>query len=494
MSSDNPGNAFDTPNADSPQSPRRGLIGWIVRHPKSTAAGALMLLLIGSCKLLDMKAEQQFQRELDAIRASGAPVTLDDLNALKCDVPDEENIALLIEAPAEAMTAYKLPEDRREITPVVGNGRLPPCGERMSADALAATEAYLTDIAPHLAQAHEALRHERGCRVPHWTSPAFLDQLSQYSEMRITAKAIRLGAWSAANAGDQAIACQRVCDLAALDRAFHGRDDCISSLVRMATHALARDAAADAVNLGGLDDSQLVLVQTALREPDWLPVMRRMMEVERALLLDTVHWHFAANMPVGDMQPLPFFLRFIPFLQPASNAKGLQAWQLFVDAFDGPESQILQKMRAAKQTFIALPDYCIIWKLISPSYEGAFVLCIKSVGAQRAMIAALACERYRLANGDWPESLDALVPTYIDAVPLDPFDAKPIRYEQIKQGIVVYSIGEDETDSAGDVRRLEPYDARKKATDEGYVLLDPDLRGREPAATSQPDESNDAAQ
>jgi hypothetical protein len=41
------------------------------------------------------------------------------------------------------------------------------------------------------------------------------------------------------------------------------------------------------------------------------------------------------------------------------------------------------------------------------------------------------------------------VPTFLPAVPTDPFDGKPLRYKKLAKGYVVYSIGEDEVDNGG---------------------------------------------
>jgi hypothetical protein len=56
---------------------------------------------------------------------------------------------------------------------------------------------------------------------------------------------------------------------------------------------------------------------------------------------------------------------------------------------------------------------------------------------------ALAAERYRQKHGNWPQSLADLAPQYVPAVPLDPFDGKPLRYRRTDRGAVVYSVGED---------------------------------------------------
>ena len=47
----------------------------------------------------------------------------------------------------------------------------------------------------------------------------------------------------------------------------------------------------------------------------------------------------------------------------------------------------------------------------------------------RATTTMIALERHYLARGTYPESLEALVPTFVTALPLDPFTGEPLRYE-----------------------------------------------------------------
>ena len=62
----------------------------------------------------------------------------------------------------------------------------------------------------------------------------------------------------------------------------------------------------------------------------------------------------------------------------------------------------------------------------------------------------LAIERYRLAHtGQFPESLDGLVPAYLPAIPSDPFDGKPLRFKRRESGYIVYSVGPDTVDDGG---------------------------------------------
>jgi len=67
--------------------------------------------------------------------------------------------------------------------------------------------------------------------------------------------------------------------------------------------------------------------------------------------------------------------------------------------------------------------------------------------------AALGVEMYRAEHGAFPETLEAVVPQYLEAVPVDPYDGKAIRYSAADGGFVVYSIGEDGSDDGGDAEK-----------------------------------------
>jgi hypothetical protein len=91
----------------------------------------------------------------------------------------------------------------------------------------------------------------------------------------------------------------------------------------------------------------------------------------------------------------------------------------------------------------------------------------------RCAVAAVAAERYRRARGSWPDSPAALVPDYLRAVPLDPFDGQPLRYRKVGDGIVVYSIGPDRKDDGG---KLDYKTPGAPGTDLGFRLWHPEKR------------------
>ena len=61
----------------------------------------------------------------------------------------------------------------------------------------------------------------------------------------------------------------------------------------------------------------------------------------------------------------------------------------------------------------------------------------------KCLTTALAAERYRRAHGAWPPTLAALAPPFLATAPLDVFDAAPLRYGSLKDGLVIYSLCPD---------------------------------------------------
>ncbi len=63
---------------------------------------------------------------------------------------------------------------------------------------------------------------------------------------------------------------------------------------------------------------------------------------------------------------------------------------------------------------------------------------------------AIALERYRRAHGEYPASLDALAPQFMERIPHDIIGGQPLHYRRTAGGqFVLYSVGWNETDDGG---------------------------------------------
>jgi hypothetical protein len=65
---------------------------------------------------------------------------------------------------------------------------------------------------------------------------------------------------------------------------------------------------------------------------------------------------------------------------------------------------------------------------------------------------ACALERYRLTSGQFPETLEALVPKFMEKLPHDVINGQPLKYRRTDDGqFVLYSVGWNKTDDGGKV-------------------------------------------
>jgi hypothetical protein len=70
--------------------------------------------------------------------------------------------------------------------------------------------------------------------------------------------------------------------------------------------------------------------------------------------------------------------------------------------------------------------------------------------AKQTALTAIALKRYQLKYKNYPQSLDAIAPEFIPAVPNDPVDGQPLRYRRNADGtFLLYSVGENGKDDGG---------------------------------------------
>lgn len=94
----------------------------------------------------------------------------------------------------------------------------------------------------------------------------------------------------------------------------------------------------------------------------------------------------------------------------------------------------------------------------------AFALAIRQAdeaeARRRAAPIVLALHLFRLQHGRFPTALDALVPAILGAPPLDPYSARPFRYELLDRGgkFLLYSVGPNGEPDGGTPRILDQHD------------------------------------
>jgi hypothetical protein len=84
----------------------------------------------------------------------------------------------------------------------------------------------------------------------------------------------------------------------------------------------------------------------------------------------------------------------------------------------------------------------------------------------RLALTALAIERYRNQLEKLPESIDEIVPDFLQELPEDPFTGVDLMYERRDKGYVLYSVGRDREDDRG----LEQSEKKNSADGKSYDL------------------------
>jgi hypothetical protein len=109
-----------------------------------------------------------------------------------------------------------------------------------------------------------------------------------------------------------------------------------------------------------------------------------------------------------------------------------------------------KKFAAGNWYRVAFIQHSLFAKMLLPALSGA----VRNTAFAQSEVdmAMLACalERYRLAEGQYPEELNALVPRFVTVLPHDIINGQPLKYRRTDNGrFILYSVGWNEKDDGG---------------------------------------------
>ena len=311
-----------------------------------------------------------------------------------------------------------------------------------------------------------------------WNRGGLTTILPHGQQPRTVAALLRWSAVSAASGGDAdagLVSC-RACVNAG--RSLHDEPSTISQLVRIACGTLAVQTAGRVLALGAASEKELVALAESLQQEDLAPLFEIMARSERAM----AHRVFTV-VTAGDELALPADLHPDEAAAFARIPKGQAARTAHVWSLKHYTWLVAISKTPTSEQAAAIVEWVAVMKRESPPGAREVIVAADKIGAAsrrytalvRSAIVALALERYRLANGRWPDKLTDLVPIYLPAVPTDPEDAAPLRYRRLADGAVVYGVGTDGKDDGGAITPPAP---EQKPADIGFRLWNAELRGK----------------
>ncbi len=236
----------------------------------------------------------------------------------------------------------------------------------------------------------------------------------------------------------------------------------ISHLVRVAALSITLSSVREGLARQAWTETELAGLQRQLGAIDLLPEYHRVIRGERAMHLVGLDYYQRKGWEIDPFsafgnQSSPWWVAAFR-LMPNGWVRQNEALvcRLIEDyalpAVDEKAHRIHLERAAAVEPALAkvtTTPFNFLAKMLAGSLGR---ICDKT-GRGQAMVdlARVACalERYRLAHGQFPDKLEALVPQSLDAVPADLFDGKPLRYQHHGASYVLYSVGSNQTDEGG---------------------------------------------
>ncbi len=410
-------------------------------------SGVLLVVLVGLRSVWGIVARHQLEAEVDRIRAAGEPVLPEDFGSTF--VPDEENAVVLIRAAVAASTR----EDSKLLDLVLDSERWAQNGDEALAIITSNTEAL------------RVIREARGRPGVDWgirfRMPLPIPK--GLSEHRGLVCLVAGAAISASRDGDHYAAVERIRDGLMLTAALERRPRLISHLVALAEACLCAQAVeqvAPALIVG--DGSSVarpprqatrrqveMLIDDLLDETGgWESLVtaaycERMVGVAstRSAAYSNVSWREALLLALLEPLHVTAVRRRLRYSSDLAQAFGHRDWPAIKAAegeirswASGPFGYLNEELG------FGLPA---IW--------GRSMQHCHAIAMRRMAAIALAIRLYELEHGRRPDRLADLAPSYLTAIPSDPFtaDGQTFRYLPTAQPPVLYSVGVDGLDDRG---------------------------------------------
>ncbi|MBX7255087.1 MAG: hypothetical protein K1Y02_01905 [Candidatus Hydrogenedentes bacterium] len=391
-------------------------------------------------------APKEVASAVEAAKAAGYPVTVEELDAWYQLSADRINASDLYMKAFEldAKSGSALSE---KSLPFVGEGALPDFSVPLPEAQRTSATNYLASKAEVLKALHEASATS-ACRYDFRIGEAGPDDLPHLNGLRHAVQLLALESCVAAEdkQGNAAVGAL----MAGYAAASSLRDEPMlaSQLARVASVSAMTEALERVLNHAELDNMQLSQVLSSVSFSEAPHAFERAFAGERCFGLAAFPDEPAGVTEDGDTTIMGQCYALM-------GVRRLDTWAfaVFMEELIAASEEPLHQRRTAYKEWSTrvdkLPAIFVITKHKLDELEKATTADLKGSALLRVATAAIAVEQYQNDAGRLPESLDALVPRYLEVVPGDPFAPAPIRYESSGIRSEVSSVGLDSAPDSG---------------------------------------------
>jgi len=403
------------------------------------------------------------QDRIARLRAAGYPVTASELDAWYTHPPAHENLATPL---LEAMGRFRFDKNDTNL-PTLGEFRTDPMGNPWPPQALNAARECLATNADALIRLHAALERPRA-RYPVNLASGYLATLAPLSTIRDAGKALALEARVAAeeNRPDDAVTALLLAQQ--LADTLEAEPVLISYLVAISIRAVNLKAAETVLSRRELSPAALRQLQERFLASAAATTPERALAGEMANFLGWTGRKTTGLRDLGVLGSDKEVMLVVYWALGLRHRDRRVAARYFDELLAVQRLPADQRSAAARDVQNRLDDTLSRgrYPLAAMMLPGAARTAEKhATDLTRLRAAATACavERFRQSEGRLPESLDALVPAFLNSMPTDAFTGRPLSYRRLDRGFVVYGLGKDGADNGG-----LPVEQRPKQGDRSF--------------------------
>lgn len=431
-----------------------------------SGAVVLLLLAIIGTKVWDsvrkwQPASSAAEQAAVQVDLPTAPEALEQYYQLPPDVKDATGPVL---AACEVFSGPAFQTDRVGIAVVDRNARsVPPPGERWPMEA--AARRLLDKYRDPLAQIHAALDGGGAVRFPMKFSDGPVAELAEVQAAVEALRMLELEARVLARESHAAGAARSLQTICRLGRSLGAHPSLVAQLVQVAAIRSVKSVLAESLGSVPFSDADLTMLSSEIAAADLDGGFHN------GLLGDRVVGLVAFAEPAKAAQ-----VYVAAMVQSGGDPQAAQAGAKTLARRPGfmvkQDKEAFERcmgiaLRATKEPFpqrLATIDQCqqevarlmdagriekmsyILTLLLVPALEATLTVNASGTACRDLSLVAIAVERYRRDQGHLPEDLRRLVPDYLRAVPIDPFDGQSLRYIPGSDRYTLYSIGRNRRD------------------------------------------------
>jgi hypothetical protein len=366
-------------------------------------------------------------------------------------LPPEQNAAIHITAALQAIPEFMLPDefplDQAEASPQ----------RQVDTELAARLRKAIEPVLPALTHIHKAAALKSAWYPVQWTPDVIKTDFAAVMATRRAGVFLSRLALLQIQDGKIDEAWQTAMAILVVDHSLDEEPVLSSFVARAALRNIAVMSFERCLAQGKVSDTLLAQTQLRLEQEAEEPILLRALRGERAgidMLLTNIE---AGKIDLAELlgNQKDWSVSATKWWYSGSSLTRSHAWLLryhnqAVEYAKLPPTEMLAKMRSLDFYLKTNNDASSFTRALCASVMPVANYAVRTQLRLECSVAAIGVERFRMKHERWPESLQEVVAErFLQKVPVDYFNDRPIGYRKPSDGVVVFSVGQNK-DYAGD--------------------------------------------